>query len=78
MTDPRKRQEILDAAQELRNLAHKVIKCAEDVAANPNDERLQRVLVDTQKVHHLSCEKTFLSLSISLSVYICLVLSIVS
>jgi hypothetical protein len=49
VTDPKKKQEILDAAKELRDIAHRVIKAAEAVAANPNDERLQKELVETQK-----------------------------
>jgi len=47
--DQKKKQEILQAAQELRNCAHAVIAAAEDVAANPNDPNLQKILMDRQK-----------------------------
>lgn len=49
LQDQEKKQKILDAAQELRGWAKKVIESAEAVAANPNDENLQKTLVANQK-----------------------------
>jgi len=49
LSDPVKKQEILDAAGALRKCAYEVIACAEDVARNPNDMSLQQKLIDKQK-----------------------------